>query len=334
MICGCSSAMNVAQLRGVRTVQELEGQLHGRGVQPGHDLGGPLGAERLLEQVLGVGQPALGHARASGGQVAELAPAPRRSPRAPTVSRRAISEEIASTSPSLRWLMTVAARSRPIWISTIAALRTPWVVDGGGHFGSTSQPRSSAATSSGCRSTSVASCSRTSCRRWPRSAPARRAAGQGSTAGATAVRGRRRGGAARRRRSWRSRGPCCASGRGARPAAGWRGCRGRSPAFVISSICWAFLSAAAALASSAAAALSALRSKGRPTPRRCRRAWCRSRRVASDQATQDLRAGRREAAVSVEDDAECSEFTAPGAFSRCSTIGVHRVVRRCCDFLT
>ena len=56
-----------------------------------------------------------------------------------------------------------AARSRPSWISTMAALRAPMPGDCDAHQGrSTSQPRSSAATSSGWRSTRAASSSRIS----------------------------------------------------------------------------------------------------------------------------------------------------------------------------
>ena len=61
-----------AQLAGVGAVQELERHLHRGGLEPSDDLGGPVGAERLLEQVLGEGEAALGDVLAGGRHVVEL----------------------------------------------------------------------------------------------------------------------------------------------------------------------------------------------------------------------------------------------------------------------
>ncbi len=48
------------QLPGVGTSEELERQLRDRGLEPSHDLAGPLAAEPLLEQLPRVAEPALG----------------------------------------------------------------------------------------------------------------------------------------------------------------------------------------------------------------------------------------------------------------------------------
>ena len=116
-----------AQLRGVDPVQELERHLHGRCVEPVDDLRGPVGAERLLEQLLGEGRARPGRCAERAVIMSRNSPSTSAFSSALIESSRAISAVTASTSLSLSWLSTRAARSRPSWISTMAALRTPMV---------------------------------------------------------------------------------------------------------------------------------------------------------------------------------------------------------------
>ena len=126
-----------------------------------------------------------------------------------TAASWAISAETASTSSSLMWARTCAARSLPRRTRTIAALRAPCPVMTAHQGRSTSQPRSSEATSSGCRSTRATSSSRIPSHRLD-DGRQRQRRGRVGRAG----RGlQRRAGhlllarAARRRTSWRPRAP-------------------------------------------------------------------------------------------------------------------------------
>ena len=88
------------QLGRVGAVQELERHLHRGGVEPLHDLGGALGAEALLEQLLGEARGRPGRC-APGRSSCRGTRASTASVSAPLIdSSRAISAEIASTSVS------------------------------------------------------------------------------------------------------------------------------------------------------------------------------------------------------------------------------------------
>ena len=137
-MCASTSAIDLrvlvgdegAQLRRVGAVQELERHLDRGGLEPLHDLGGAVGAERLLEQLLGERQAALGDVRPRGEQVAELVRTDVGLVGADASSRAISAETPRPRSPS-RWPSTDAARSLPSWISRMAALRAPTAVMAG-----------------------------------------------------------------------------------------------------------------------------------------------------------------------------------------------------------
>ena len=265
--CGCSSAMNERSWPGSAWCRNWNGICTAAALSRSDDLVGPVGAERLLEQVLGEGQAALGDVRAGGR------PCRVNSAMTASISVAAIDVEPGDLGGDRLDLVrrrggcsTSAAWSRPSWISRIAALRTPSPARVMRHQRALHQP---AAQQRGdlVGLTLDQGGDLTAQRR--RSRPARHVSSAASA------------GAGSRRRPWRAvggvlaqlldevrrgarRGPCCA--RAARQPGeqqhgehGHARCRrcGSSSAAAPSSP-----SAALAAASSAAAALSAVRSNG------------------------------------------------------------------------
>ena len=169
MTCGCSSAMNEQQLARVGAVEELERQLHrGRG-EPGHD-------RRRRARARATPRAARGrtpgrrraHVGARGASGRGTPRAPRRSRPRSSASSARISAEIASTSASgrsrgLGGLLLAELDQQDRGLADAGLVQRSWSCQ---RSDSTSQPRSSCATSSGWRSTIAAISSRAAVRSW------------------------------------------------------------------------------------------------------------------------------------------------------------------------
>ena len=168
IVCGCSSCTNESTWRGSARRRNSNGSSMSEAVSRSR-ISLALSPPRLSSSSVRAKLEAAGGDRDLGlGHLVELVARPRRRRCRSTVRRRAISDMISSTSVSRMERRTLAERSLPICIRSTAAFWAPVSGAVAGHqaLRSASQPRSSAATSSGWRSMSSAISSLTAAVRW------------------------------------------------------------------------------------------------------------------------------------------------------------------------